>query len=793
MKRIFAVIASVLLAVMLCGCVAVLTDRTDLVGNKTYDQRLDTFEELGGSIVVYRGIFDDDSAYSSGRANIIDNIKSTMRINLENEGFPDAVIDSEIMDSEEFFLTVKVPGLESSLYDSTLQREYIFRSVEEDNNVSFSRVSLSGKTDEATRYNNYEFGGGCRAVYAYNYYVDENEITSARWTITNSLYELGYRDAVVDVNESTVVVYLPGISESMFYSTVSTRIENDGMVLQNVAAGLTRNNKMDVFEELGGSVVTYRSTEGSSLERTAYSMLRNLGVMGQENAYVDVADGKIVVTLPGVNMDNYDNIIADYRCDFDSYGVYKENIYGRKSVEERTTEFEKIGGSVATYKYETGSMNSEKKQDIAFDIKHTIIANLAELGFSDSVVIVNAHENAVTIKLPGIREEYFDDVIKEHTIFVNLPVSFKRVEIVDQLSEEEVKERDKGFVGAFAEILGKEKHEVTESDYRSVRFLKLYNDDGRIYVMVGDYDVADKYTSYVKKVFNNPSRESSSELSSILRNCKTASFQRNENFIFTELDKFDNLEVLLLDEIPFESGDIRDTRYIKCGKFVNCGLNNSSMRNFDYLNLYSVVYLDFTGNSITDWSELEAIDDRVVTGKKNGQYVLLEQFLEEYEETGVPPVEAETPVTPNTPSTPTVPKAYGKFNFGMTKEQAMAVISGPSYSHSNAIYLEDYTASYSNEDSAITGGQNCSYIELIFNDSGLNEVRVSGDYVSTWNNADMMFATIERYYGVRRNFSGELGSSTWNVVKSGVNVTVTAKIEYYEGSGYVVGLVIKKR
>lgn len=811
MKRILTVVASALLILSLCGCVATLTDRTELVGNKTYNQRLDTFEELGGSVVVYKAQFNQGTITDADNTEkIVETVKSTMRINLESAGYPDAVIDAGEVENGQFLIRVKVPGLDSTLYDGTLKREYVFGTVEQDNGLSFSRMSLSGKTNEYARYNEYEVSGGCKVIYVLDSVVSESVtddvLSNIRWSLIDSLEELGYTNAVVDrTSDGKIVAYIANVSDSYYRDEIATKqlfaSVNQDVALESVTKGLSRNNRADALEEQGGSIAAYKLNDADEqlLTKTAYSVLMNLKGMGYENAYVDASsDGIITVTIPALDKSMYDSTI--YRSDlFGSVNasVSRMSLDGRVSVQDRTAAFEEKGGSIATYKTDFLARSDIDRENIIFDTKHKIIKNLAGMGYDGSIVTLT-DDGTLTVKIPEVREKDFDSTINSEALFGDVLVSFTRLAVSDQLSAEEIKERDKGFTGAFAEILGKEKEEISDSDYRNVRLLKLYNQDGRVYVMTGDYSVANQYATYVRRVMGNPARESASELNTIMSGCKTASFLRNDGFILSELDKFSNLDVLLLDGIPLEAADISKLTSLECGRFANCGLTNSSLRNFDNLSLYSIIYLDFTGNNITDWSRFESIDNKVVTGKKNGKYVLLEEYLEEKaeQEETAPEAPAVTPVTPSTPATPpapVTPKAYGRFNFGMTKEQATAVISGPSYTHSGTIYLEDYTASYNNEDSAITGSQNCSYIELAFNDSGLYEVRVSGDYVSTWSNADMMFSTIERYYGVRRNFSGELGSTSWNVTKSGVNVTVTAKIEYYEGSGYVVGLVIRKR
>lgn len=811
MKRILTAVALALLLLSLCGCVATLTDRTELVGNKTYNERLDTFEEQGGSVVVYKARFNEGMIPENGKIEkVIDNVKSTMRINLEGVGYPDAIVDAGDVVNGEFFITVKIPGLDSSLYDGTLKREYIFGTVEQDNGLGFSRMSLSGKADQLTRYNKFEFDGGCKVVYILDSVVDESEkddvLANIRWSLIDLLAELGYSDAVVDIAENGKInVYIANVSESYYKEDLLYKVDLSGKVdqvvwFESAVNGLSRNERKDSLEENGGSIATYKinDVDEAFLGKTAYAVLMNLKGMGYENAYVDTAsDGTITVTIPTLDMSMYDSIIyrSDLFGDINS-SVSRISLNGRTSAEQRTAQFEEKGGSIASYKTEFAYASEEEKKNIRLNTKNIIVKNLADMGYEGSVVAL-FDDGTLTIKIPEVREKDFDSTINSQDLFKDVPVNFTRLVVSDQLSAEEVKEREKGFTGAFAEILGKEKEDIADYDYRDVRILKLYNQDGRIYVMAGDYSVASRYTSYVRKVMGNPARESASELNGIMSSCKTSSFLRIDGFVLSELDKFVNLEVLLLDGIPFEAVDIAKLTSLKCGRFANCGLTNTGVKNFEKLNFYSVVYLDFTGNNITDWTRFESIDEKVITGKKNGKYVLLEEYLKELEEAKQQEPQPEAPVVtpsaPTTPPAPVTPKAYGRFNFGMTKEQATAVISGPSYTHSSTIYLEDYTASYSNEDSAITGNQNCSYIELIFNESGLYEVRVSGDYVSTWSNADMMFSTIERYYGVRRSFGGELGSSTWNVVKSGVNVTVTAKIEYYEGSGYVVGLVIRKR
>jgi len=158
---------------------------------------------------------------------------------------------------------------------------------------------------------------------------------------------------------------------------------------------------------------------------------------------------------------------------------------------------------------------------------------------------------------------------------------------------------NESFLAAVAKCFDKQQSELTEDDILRVRYLAVGpEEDGTTTVFVGLEDYAEVYFS------------EDVTLEALEKLVKTQVIEGDtENF--ADLGRFKNVEIFEYYNVP-----ISDVSFIKnytglvFGYFQDNGITDvSSLSDYNPETLYE---LDFTGNTIEDWSPLYHIQDKII-------------------------------------------------------------------------------------------------------------------------------------------------------------------------------------
>lgn len=122
-------------------------------------------------------------------------------------------------------------------------------------------------------------------------------------------------------------------------------------------------------------------------------------------------------------------------------------------------------------------------------------------------------------------------------------------------------------------------------------------------------------------------------------------------------------------------------------------------------------------------------------------------------------------------------KAYGRFYFGMSMDEAEYVIDGEYDIEDNCITICDWDDEYYDEDYNITGYVNCDYMSLYFSDYGLYRMYVSTDDISD-SQAENVIDNLISYYGNDYTYDSSYGSYSWS--DSGIYASLNEYSDYSE-------------
>ena len=197
------------------------------------------------------------------------------------------------------------------------------------------------------------------------------------------------------------------------------------------------------------------------------------------------------------------------------------------------------------------------------------------------------------------------------------------------------------FATALSEVFGKSARSVSEEDLAGVKYLELYHDteNDMCGLAIGDDEFLAKYNDAMA------SEDAENADTSYYDLAKSATFEADDNMVLADLKYFTGAEVLNLNMVTIDDASVLgEFKNLKRGTFASCGITDVSA--FASLDLSKIEELNFSGNTISDWTALESIADKVIVNSSysvemgdDGNYTLVpveitlaDQLAEEAEE-----------------------------------------------------------------------------------------------------------------------------------------------------------------
>ncbi len=235
---------------------------------------------------------------------------------------------------------------------------------------------------------------------------------------------------------------------------------------------------------------------------------------------------------------------------------------------------------------------------------------------------------------------------------------------------------NQNFAKALSEVTGKTPLAISENDLAAVKYLEMsYDSTNKQYSLAVGYDdfmaeytkqleaknasdtasdetaadentdanadntaadaAADNTADAANDTSSDKANDDSVDLSTLV---KSAVFKGTEDDVFADLKYFTGVETISVHGVKFPADfDFGVYKNLTRGYFGNAGI--TTVETFANLNLENIESLDFSGNTIEDWSALESISDKVTvfsgytveTGDDgNYQYVPYTQTLTDY-------------------------------------------------------------------------------------------------------------------------------------------------------------------
>lgn len=235
---------------------------------------------------------------------------------------------------------------------------------------------------------------------------------------------------------------------------------------------------------------------------------------------------------------------------------------------------------------------------------------------------------------------------------------------------------NQNFAKALSEVTGKTPLAISENDLAAVKYLEMsYDSTNKQYSLAVGYDdfmaeytkqleaknasdtasdetaadentdanadntaadaAADNTADAANDTSSDKANDDSVDLSTLV---KSAVFKGTEDDVFADLKYFTGVETISVYGVKFPADfDFGVYKNLTRGYFGNAGI--TTVEKFAGLDLENIESLDFSGNTIEDWSALESISDKVTvfsgytveTGDDgNYQYVPYTQTLTDY-------------------------------------------------------------------------------------------------------------------------------------------------------------------
>jgi len=192
------------------------------------------------------------------------------------------------------------------------------------------------------------------------------------------------------------------------------------------------------------------------------------------------------------------------------------------------------------------------------------------------------------------------------------------------------------FAKALATAMHKTARGVSKDDLAAVKYLEVsYDATNKQYsVALGDDEFVSKYEDFralsdaASAAADSTADEAASEESAdettaaptqeeitaaqeeVQKLAKTATFDGDDKSVFTDLQYFTGVDTISLSSVTVPDASIfAGFTNLRKGYFYSAGITDVSA--FGNLDLDKIEELDFTGNTIEDWSALESIGDKV--------------------------------------------------------------------------------------------------------------------------------------------------------------------------------------
>lgn len=170
---------------------------------------------------------------------------------------------------------------------------------------------------------------------------------------------------------------------------------------------------------------------------------------------------------------------------------------------------------------------------------------------------------------------------------------------------------NQNFADALSAAFGKTEASITEEDMAAVKYFELsYDSTNKTYMLALGYDDFVKaYDEYNEKVENLAEGETAPQ-ADFADLVKIATFEGDEKSDLSDIKFFTGVDTISLSSVPVTNEYIASLTNLRKGSFYSCGITD--VTGFASLDLAKIEELDFTGNTISDWSPLNSISDKVI-------------------------------------------------------------------------------------------------------------------------------------------------------------------------------------
>ncbi len=171
------------------------------------------------------------------------------------------------------------------------------------------------------------------------------------------------------------------------------------------------------------------------------------------------------------------------------------------------------------------------------------------------------------------------------------------------------------FVAALSEVYGERARSVSAEDLQKAKYVEIAHDTeaDTCSVAIGFDDFMEKYNDVLAK------SDAGEEITdtSYVELIKSAVFEADDELVLGDIKYFTGAEVVSLNGVNIgDNAILGQFKNLKRGYFSSCGITDVSA--FASLDLTKIEELNFTGNTIEDWTALESIADKVIVSSSYG-------------------------------------------------------------------------------------------------------------------------------------------------------------------------------
>lgn len=171
------------------------------------------------------------------------------------------------------------------------------------------------------------------------------------------------------------------------------------------------------------------------------------------------------------------------------------------------------------------------------------------------------------------------------------------------------------FATALSEVYGERARSVSAEDLQKAKYVEIAHDTeaDTCSVAIGFDDFMEKYNDVLAKSDAGEEVTDTSYVELI----KSAVFEADDELVLGDIKYFTGAEVVSLNGVNIgDNAILGQFKNLKRGYFSSCGITDVSA--FASLDLTKIEELNFTGNTIEDWTALESIADKVIVSSSYG-------------------------------------------------------------------------------------------------------------------------------------------------------------------------------